>query len=75
MRVGNHPVSCFLMYHYDKADLGSEEYVDVRIVLRSADKTDDRIMRRIGYLETRYKEQRDWDDFYKDFWWKYVRFR
>ena len=62
--------------HYDKGELGGDYYVDVRLVLLSVGgPKDDRIMKRVGYLETRYKELRDWDGIHEDLWWKHVEFR
>lgn len=75
MRVGNYTVPCFLMYHYDNADHGKVAYVDVHIVLRSADKADNRIMRWTGYLENAVEGAASLGRLYKDSLWKYVRFR
>ena len=68
-------VQCLLLLHYDKKDLDWDEHVDIRLVLLPMGLEDDRIMRRIGYLETRYVELRDADAIYEDYWWRYVELR
>lgn len=76
MQLRTTSVQCFLVLHYDKGELGGDYYVDVRLVLLSVGgPEDDRIMKRVGYLETRYKELRDWDGIHEDLWWKHVEFR
>ncbi|OCL15083.1 HET-domain-containing protein [Glonium stellatum] len=75
MQICSSSVQCFLVLHYDKGRLGGDYYVDVRLVLLPLGLEDDRIMKRVGYMETRYKEQRDWDGIYEDLWWKHVEFR
>jgi hypothetical protein len=68
-------IECFLALHYDKKDLGGDQYIDIRLALLSMGKEDDRIMRRIGYIETRYTELRDLNAIDEDLWWKYVQLR
>jgi hypothetical protein len=62
--------------HYDKEALGCDYYVDVRLVILwiggEGDENHDRVMKRIGYLETTYKNMRDQDGINEDFWWKYI---
>jgi hypothetical protein len=64
--------------HYDKEALGCDYYVDVRLVILwiggEGDENRDRVMKRIGYLETTYKNMRDQDGI-EDFWWKYMQLR
>ena len=67
-------VCCFLVLRYDKEILGSDHHIDVRLVLLwIGEEEDDRVMKWIGYLETLYKEMRDWDGIYEDLWSKYVQ--
>ena len=75
LTVGSREVWCFLVLYYEKGSLDPDEHVDIRLVLESIGEEDERIMRRIGYLETRYSEMRDWNDFYEDYWWKHVELR
>jgi hypothetical protein len=79
LEVGSITVQCFLALHYEKEALGGDHYIDVRLVLLSIGNPEDlylnRVMKRIGYLETTYKEKRDEDGINEDFWWKYVQLR
>ena len=65
---GAHEVLCFLVLHYQKEDMVDECYTDIRLVLQSYLEHDDRIVKRVGYLETRYKELRDMDGINEDLW-------
>jgi hypothetical protein len=79
LEVGSIDVQCLLFLHYDKEALGSDHYVDVRLVLlcigHEGDENWDRVFKRIGYLETTYEEMRDQDGIDEDLWWKYVQLR
>lgn len=60
LEVGSIAVQCLLFLHYDKEALGGDYYIDVRLVLlvigNEGDENYDRVMKRIGYLESTYKE-------------------
>jgi hypothetical protein len=75
LRVGLTRAQALLILHYDKEQLGGEEYVDVRLVLVPIGEEDERVLQRIGYLETRYSEMRDNDAIHEDLWWKFVQLR
>ena len=68
LQPGNHKVLCVLFLHYRDG-----EYIDVRLVVQSS--RSDRIVRRLGYLETRYKEMRDSSEVDEDLWWKEIVLR
>jgi len=64
-----------LVLHYNKGLVSEDEFVDIRLVLIPTGEEDDRIMNRIGYLETRYTEARDLVAINEELWWKYVLLR
>ena len=75
LKPGTHKVSCLSMLHYERDVLGGECYLDVHLVMQPYVPDNDRIMRRIGCLETTYKQKRNQEDIDADLWWKYVQLR